>query len=87
MSDAKRKQKNLYMAGVDLKKAFDSVPLDWIHHCLHWFGVHPMFIDFLDLAMTHWQTTLTVKWCGWGMFQLSKVFFKEIRSLSPLLYL
>jgi len=81
MSDAKRKHKNLYMAWMDLKKAFDSVPHDWIHHCLHRFGVHPMIIDFLDVAMTHWCTTLTVN----GLV-LGDVSIERGISLLPLLF-
>jgi len=40
MHEAKQKKKNLHMAWIDLRKAYDSVPHDWILYCLNKFGVH-----------------------------------------------
>ena len=34
MNDARRRHKNLFMGWLDVKKAFDSVPHDWILHYL-----------------------------------------------------
>ena len=71
--------------GVDLKKAFDSVPHDWIHHCLHRFGVHPMIIDFLDVAMTHSRATLTVNGVALGDVSIERGIFQG-DILPPLLF-
>jgi len=40
MSDAKLRHRNLFMGWIDVKKAYDSVPHDWIAHCLGIFKVH-----------------------------------------------
>ena len=45
MTDAKQRHKNLFMSWVDTKKAYDSVPHDWILFCLESFGVHPKIIS------------------------------------------
>ena len=34
LEDCKRRQRNLSMAWIDYKKAFDSVPHTWINRCL-----------------------------------------------------
>jgi len=52
MSEAKRRRKNLYMAWLDVKKAYDSVPHDWILYCLKLFGVHDKIVRFLECAMS-----------------------------------
>ena len=45
MHEAKQK-KNLHMAWTDLRKAYNSVPYDWILYCLNKFGVHPKVVEF-----------------------------------------
>ena len=60
MSEARRRHKNLFMAWLDVKKTFDSVPHDWILYCLKLFGVHTKIIRFLDCAICQWCTELTV---------------------------
>jgi len=42
------------------KKAYDSVPHDWIAHCLGVFKVHEKIIQLLKKAMSLWSTKLTV---------------------------
>ena len=59
-TDAKQRHKNLFMSWVNIKKAYDSVPYDWILFYLESFGVHPKIIRFLHDAMELWSTNLTV---------------------------
>ena len=86
MDDAKRRHRNLFMAWLDVKKAYDSVPHDWILHCLRKFGVHEKIVTFLNSAMCHWSTALIVN----GMF-LGKIAIRcgifQGDSLSPLLFI
>ena len=74
------------MAWLDVKKAYDSVPHDWILYCLRKFGVHEKIVTFLKSAMCHWSTALTVN----GMF-LGKIAIRcgifQGDSLSPLLFI
>jgi len=60
MTDAKQRHKNLFMSWIDIKKAYDSVPHDWILYCLESFGVHLKIINFLQGVMGLWSTKLTV---------------------------
>ena len=49
MNDARRRHKNLFMGWLDVKKAFDSVPHDWILQFLRLFGVHDKIVNSLKL--------------------------------------
>ena len=40
MCDAKKNRKSLCVARIDFKKAFDSVPHDWILKCLELYRVN-----------------------------------------------
>ena len=47
LEDAKRRQRNLSMAWIDYKKAFDSVPHEWIIETLTTYKISPIIINFL----------------------------------------
>ena len=58
IEDAKKKKKNLSTAWIDYKKAFDSVPHDWILKCLEMYKLSPIIVQFLTSSMDQWKTTL-----------------------------
>ena len=86
MTDAKRGHKNLFMSWIDLRKAYDSVPHDWILFCLKSYGVHPKIIDFLQGTMKLWSTTLNVNSVSFGRVHINRGIFQG-DSLSPLLFI
>ena len=61
-ADCKRKQKNLAMAWMDYKKAYDMVPRSWIIDSLKMTQVAENIITFLRKSMVNWNTELTS--CG-----------------------
>ena len=62
LADFKRKPKNLAMAWVDYKKAYDMVPHSWIIESLKMAQVAGNVITFLQKSMVNWKTELTS--CG-----------------------
>ena len=61
-ADCKRKHKNLPMAWMDYKKAYDIVPHSWIIESLKMTQVAENTITFLQKSMVNWKTELTS--CG-----------------------
>ena len=46
------------MVWIDYRKAFDSVPHNWIIKALELFKVSPIIVNFLKLNMLNWKATL-----------------------------
>ena len=59
MLDSQQNHKNLNMAWIDFRKAYDSVPHDWLLKCLNLFGVHKNICSLIAQSMLYWRTTLT----------------------------
>ena len=59
LADCKRKPKNLAMAWVDYKKAYDMVPHSWIIESLKMAQVAGNIITFLQKSLVNWKTELT----------------------------
>jgi hypothetical protein len=60
LNDAKRHRKNLAVAWIDYKKAFDSLPHAWIVKCLELQKVNSLLIELLKHNMKNWKTSLTL---------------------------
>ena len=58
LENCRRKSRNLSMAWVDYKKAFDSVPHLWISRCLELYKINDNLRMFLDKQMTMWRTDI-----------------------------
>ena len=56
LENCKTKQRNMSCAWIDYKKAFDSVPHNWILRSLDLCKVSPTLINFLKESMKQWQT-------------------------------
>ena len=52
------KKRNLSMAWIDYRKAFDSVPHSWILKAMELYGLSPQVIKFMKYSMNTWKTTL-----------------------------
>jgi len=51
---------NLYIAYIDYRKAFDSVPHSWLTHVLQIYKTDSLIINSLQQLMKKWTTTLKV---------------------------
>ena len=89
LEDCKRRQRNLSMAWIDYRKAFDSVPHSWINRCLELYKVDDTLREFLKSQMSHWKTDITLNHSE-GEIQIPGVKIKrgifQGDSLSPLLF-
>ena len=89
LEDCKRRKRNLSMAWIDYKKAFDSVPHSWINRCLDLYKIDDSLRAFLASQMTRWETDITLTHNG-GAIKVPNVKIKrgifQGDSLSPLLF-
>ena len=53
------RKKNLAVAWIDYKKAYDMVPHSWIVECLGMVGVSEQIKHFLSESMKAWRVDLT----------------------------
>ena len=85
LADCKRKHKNLAMAWVDYKKAYDMVSHSWIIESLKMAQVAENIITFLRKSMVNLKTELTS--CGetLGLVDIKRGIFQG-DSLSPLIF-
>ena len=72
IKEVKSRNKNLAMAWIDYKKAYDMVPHSWIIECLDLFGVAENIKSLLVNSMEKWKVML----CS-GNFELGEVEIKQ----------
>ena len=60
LENCKNNRRNLSTAWIDYKKAFDSVPHEWIIKALEMYKVSPTIVKFLKESMNAWSTTLVL---------------------------
>ena len=58
MKEVTSRNKNLAMAWIDYKKAYDMVPHSWITECLDLFGVAENIKSLLVSSMEKWNIML-----------------------------
>ena len=89
LEDCKRRQRNLSMAWIDYKKAFDSVPHSWILRCLDLYNINRDIRTFMSNQMEKWKTSITLNHAE-GQIQIKDVKIQrgifQGDSLSPLLF-
>ena len=51
LNESKKRRKNLAMAGIDYKKAYDMLPQSWILHCLKMYKISHEVINFIEQTM------------------------------------
>ena len=81
----KKRNKNLAMAWIDYRKAYDSVPHSWIMKCLEMYKVDQKIYQVIEASMKEWKTTLT---CGketFGDIRIRRGIFQG-DALSPVLF-
>ena len=85
LHDCRKRHKNLGMAWIDYKNAYDMVPHSWILESLELVQVSDSILKFIKRSMAKWQTELTS--CGESLAKVNSgrgVFQGD--SLSPLLF-
>ena len=58
IKEVKSRNKNLAIAWIDYKKAYDMVPCSWIIECLDFFGVAENIKSLLVNSMKKWKVML-----------------------------
>lgn len=57
---AYKNKRNISIAWIDYRKAFDSVPHSWLMKIMEIYKINPTIIEVLKHVMGKWKTTLTV---------------------------
>ena len=82
--DMQIRKKNLALAWIDYKKAYDMVPHSWIVKCLGIVGVSEQMKHFLSESMKAWRVDLTCNNQSLGGVDIKRGIFQG-DPLSPLL--
>ena len=86
---ARKNSRNLAMAWIDYRKAYDSVPHSWIEHTLKLYHLDPDVVNFCVSTMRTWQTRIhlqTPETCLQSKYINIRRGIFQGDSLSPLLF-
>ena len=61
LKESKTKRKNLDMARVDYKTAYNMVPQSWIIDCLKMYKIYDEGIKFIENTMKKWKVKMTAR--------------------------
>ena len=61
LNESKNRRKNLAMAWIDYKKAYDMVPQSWIINCLKMYKILYEVLNFIEKTMKTWRVELTAE--------------------------
>ena len=76
-NEVKSTNKNLAMAWIDYKKAYDMVPHSWIIQCLDLFEVAESIMSLLVNSMEKWTIMLRSGNSELGEVEIKRGFFQE----------
>ena len=89
LEDCRRRGRNISMAWIDYKKAYDSVPHSWILRCLELYKADKKLIQLIRNQMGKWKTTIKLQHKK-GKLVVRDVHIKkgifQGDSLSPILF-
>jgi hypothetical protein len=83
--NAHHRKKNLSTCWIDYKKAYDSVPHDWLIRILKMLKVNHQITQFIKASMKHYQTTLICNNKEIGEVKIERGIYQG-DSLSPILF-
>ena len=86
LKEVKNKQKNIAMAWIDYRKAYDMVPHTWILECLKMYKISNNIINFIEKAMENWRVQLKAGKQSLAEVKIQRGIFQG-DSLSPLLFI
>ena len=84
LNESKTRPKNLAMAWIDYKKAYDMVPQSLIIHCLKMYKISHEVINFIEKTMQTWRVELTAGGISFGETKIQRGIFQG-DALWPLL--
>ena len=82
----KTRRKNLAMAWIDYKMAYDVVPQRWIIHCLKMYKISHEVINIIEEIMQTWGVELTAGGRSLVETKIQRGIFQG-DALSPLLFI
>ena len=86
LNDSKTRRKNLAMACIDFKKAYDMVPQSWIINCLKMYKISDEVINFIEKTMKTWRVELTTEWKSLAETKIQRGILQR-NAQSPLLFI
>ena len=85
----KGRHRNLSLAWIDYRKAFDSVPHDWLINALKLYKISPVIVNVIKFSMSLWKTNLLLTHEN-GTLRSNKIDIDcgifQGDSLSPLIF-
>ena len=86
VNESKNRRKNLDMAWIHYKKAYDMVPQSWITNCLKMYKISHEIINFIEKTMKNWRVELTAGGKSVAETKIQRGIFQG-DALSPLLFI
>ena len=86
LNESKTRRKNLAMAWIDYKKAYDMVPQSWILHFLKMYKISHEVINFSEKTMQTWTVEMTAGGRSLAEIKIQRGIFQG-DALSPLLFI
>ena len=86
LNERKTRRKNLAMAWIDYKKAYDMVSQSWIIHCLKMYKISHEVINFVEKTMQTWRLEQTAGGRSLAETKIQRGIFQG-DALSPLLFI
>ena len=77
--------KNLTMAWIESKKAYNTVPKSWIIDCLKMYNISAKVINFIENTMENWRVELTAEGKSLAEVKIQRGIFQG-DALSSLLF-
>ena len=86
LNESKTRRKNLAMAWIDYKKAYDVILHSWIINCLKMYKISDEVINFIEKTMRTWSMELTAGGKSLAKTKVQRDIFQG-DALSPLLFI
>ena len=86
LNESKNRRKNLAMAWIDYKKAYDMVRQSWIINCLKMYKISHEIINFIEKTMKNWRVELTAGGKSLAETKIQRGIFQG-DALSPRLFI
>ena len=86
LKKSKTSRKNLVIAWIDYKKAYDMFPQSWIIHCLEMYKISHEVINLIEKTMQTWRVELTAGGRNLAETKIQRGIFQG-DALSPLLFI
>ena len=86
LNESKTRRKNLAVAWIDYKKAYDMLPQSWILHCLKMYKISHEVINFIKQTMKTWGVELTAGGRSIAETKIQRGIFQG-DAISPLLFI